>query len=52
MIVRLRIEENNCVSEKKVQSHSMESIIDAMKGQKNNNSKKMKHNGQGPNQGA
>ena len=52
LIVRLRIEEDNCASEKKAGKGFMESKANVVEqGQTYHNNKKRKHNGNGPKQG-
>ena len=52
LIVRLRIEEDNCASEKKAGKGFMESKANVVEqGQTSHNHKKRKHNGNGPKQG-
>ena len=52
LIVRLRIEEDNLASEKKVGKGFMESKANVVEqGQTSHNHKKRKHNGNGPKQG-
>ena len=52
LIVRLRIEEGNCASEKKAGKGFMESKANVVEqGQTSHNHKKRKHNGKGPKQG-
>ena len=52
LIVRLRIEEDNCASEKKAGKAIMKSKVNVVEqGQTSHNNKKMKHNGNGPKQG-
>ena len=52
LVVRLRIEEDNCASEKKAGKAIMESKDNVVEqGQTSHNNKKRKHNGNGPKQG-
>ena len=51
LIMILRIEEDNCISENKIRNHSIESKANVMEQMYNTKTKKRKHSEKGSNQG-